>query len=119
MSTNDTDDGNGTSPTSPRVSLVNGEHGMVKDESAEENTWDAAREIRQSATQAPPILSAGDLATLDHFFDAPENFVHPTPTTDAPTLRFSDAQTAMIRDFFETVEVIGARARARAQARSR
>ncbi|KAK0269610.1 hypothetical protein LTR35_014723 [Friedmanniomyces endolithicus] len=119
MSTKNTEDGNGASPTSPRVPLVSGEHGMVEDESVGENTWDTARELRQSAMQAPPILSAGDLATLDHFFDAPENFVHPTPKTEAPTLRFSDAQTAMIRDFFETVEVIGARAHARAQARSR
>jgi len=88
---------------------------MLTRHTAEESTLNAAREIRQDTMQAPPILSAADVAMLNYFFDAPDDFEDLPPATDVTTLRFADAETAVIRDFFQTVEVISARARARAR----
>ncbi|KAK0862427.1 hypothetical protein LTS02_007185 [Friedmanniomyces endolithicus] len=111
MSTNTGHDDSGSSPKSPRAALVNGEQSTLRDGDDEGNR-DAAGAVGQNTAQASSILSAEELAELERFFEAPDDFMASATTTSADTLQLTAAEINVVRKFFDRTEVVRARARA-------
>lgn len=132
MSTNTGHDDSGSSPKSPRAALVNGEQSTLRDGGDtktdpptimldlsmltrcidDEGNRDAAGAVGQNTAQASSILSAEELAELERFFEAPDDFMASATTTSADTLQLTAAEINVVRKFFDRTEVVRARARA-------
>ncbi|KAK1819257.1 hypothetical protein LTR12_006327 [Friedmanniomyces endolithicus] len=111
MSTNTGHDDSGISPKSPRAALDNWEQMTLRDGDDEGNR-DTTRAVGQNTAQASPILSAEEMAELERFFEAPDDFVASATTASADTLQLTAAETTIVREFFDRTEVVRARARA-------